>query len=149
MNLKQKLNKFWSKLKANRRHIVPACVAALVISGFQYAASHWAPGWGSYFVTAPAVLAIIVTCVARLDDIGLEQRAANWQARRLGLILTAVGCIYLLLGPFSEDVIFPGWIGGMIAWGVTLTWVTTPNMVPWWKFITGEYRTRKNESKPK
>lgn len=142
MNLKQKLNRVWNKLKANKRHFWPATVGVAAVSGFQFAASRWAPGWASYFVTFPALVAILVTCLARLDDIGLDKRAPNWQARRFGLILVGVGCVYLLVGPFSEEAVFPSWIGSMLSWGVALTWVTTPQLPPWWKYITGEYKQK-------
>lgn len=142
MNLKQKLNRAWEKLKANRRHCLPALVGVAAVSVFQFAAARWSPGWGSYFAALPALAIIIVTALARLDDIGLDKKTPNWQARRFGLILSGVGAVYLLAGPFSEEAVFPSWIAAMFAWGVALTWVTTPQLPPWWKYITGEYKQK-------
>jgi hypothetical protein len=69
--------------------------------------------------------------------------------RRLGLILVGLGTFQFAVGPFSAHPKYPTWIGAMMAWGVALTWFTTPGMPPWLKYVTGEYRNGgKNRDQP-
>lgn len=142
MNLKEKAKQLAQKLSKYRRHVLPFIGGAAGVSLFQFAASHYPAGWGSWLATAPALVILLITALARLDDIGLDKMTAVWQARRIGLVLTGIGCVYLLMAPFSDQPMFPTWIGSMLSWGVALTWISTPSMPPWWKYITGEFRNR-------
>jgi hypothetical protein len=84
----------------------------------------------------PALI-ILVTAVARLNDIKRDQRSPMWWARRVGLGATSVGMLMFLASFFAEPTRY--WNETMklaVLWGFALTWITTPNMVPWYKYIT-------------
>ena len=145
MNLKQTLKKLQTRLAHYKGHWLATLGAVSICGTVFYLQSRVPPGMISYIASLPALGIILTTVLARLDDINLEQTSRSWQLRRLGFILVGSGTLQLALAPFGEHPKFPSWIGVMMAWGVALTWFTTPNMPPWWKFITGEYRTgRKN-----
>lgn len=144
MNLKQKAEQFAQQLRKYRHHVLPIVLGAAGVSLFQFAVNSWQAGWGSWAAALPALVVILITCLARLDDIGLDKKEAIWHVRRIGLVLTGLGCIYLLMGPFTDRPIFPTWIGTMMAWGIAFTWFSTPAMPPWWKYITGEFRKKSN-----
>lgn len=84
-----------------------------------------------------AAVLIFVTAVARLNDIKREQRSKRWWARRVGLMLVSVSMFMMIMSYFT--VATPHWnsfmrITGL--WGFALTWLTTPGMPPWWKYIS-------------
>ena len=84
----------------------------------------------------PALL-ILVTAVARVNDIKRTQNGKRWWARRIGLGLVAVSMVIMISAYFT--VAAPYWnpimrLTGL--WGFCLTWITTPGMPPWWKWIS-------------
>lgn len=86
------------------------------------------------YIAAVALLAIIVTMVARLNDLRRNHNHA-WQFRAIGLIVTSMMSFLLLVEwfKFGER---PSWIEAMFAIGVCIIFITTPHQVPWWKYIT-------------
>lgn len=83
----------------------------------------------------PAFL-ILVTALARLNDIKRSQNSKRWWVRRIGLLGVFVSMTMLIAGFFFTFA--PYWrpvtaLSGL--WGVLLTWMTTPGMPPWWKYI--------------
>lgn len=92
----------------------------------------------SYFVSMPALLIVTVTALARINDIGKKKQGIEWHIRRIGLILAGSGAATLLLSPLSETPKYPSWTGAMLFWGIALTWLTTPNMPPWEKYVFGK-----------
>lgn len=84
-----------------------------------------------------AAVFILVTAVARLNDIKRTQTSKRWWVRRLGLLLISVSMIMLIASYFT--VAAPYWNAIMRLtglWGFALTWATTPGMPPWHKFIS-------------
>lgn len=84
-----------------------------------------------------AAVFILVTAVARLNDIKRTQTSKRWWTRRLGLLLVSVSMIMLIASYFT--VAAPYWNAIMRLtglWGFALTWLTTPGMPPWWKYIS-------------
>lgn len=84
-----------------------------------------------------AALLILVTAVARINDIKRDKSEVRWWVRRIGLLLVSVSMVLLIASYFT--VASPYWnptmkITGL--WGFCLTWLTTPNMPPWWKWIS-------------
>lgn len=127
-----------------RPHVVPALVIASVLIGIYLASVFLAPGLLTYLLTVPALLIISMTALARVNDLGMEQVAKRWQVRRLGLVMAAAGALMLALVPaFTGE--WPSWRQVMFQWGVAFTWITTPHMPPWWRYITGQYRTIRDE----
>lgn len=137
MNLKQTFEKLKARVVSYRGHALAAVTAAGLCSGAIYLQGNVKPGFVSWLACMPALAVILVTVLARLDDIGMELRSRAWQVRRLGLVLVGLGAVQIVLSPFSDRPLYPSWIAVLIAWGIALTWLTTPNMPPWWKHITG------------
>lgn len=95
------------------------------------------PGWFTYFVGFAPALICALTSLARLNDIGVECHSKRWHIRRFGLILAGAGSVMYLASPIIGE--FPTWRSVVFVWGVGLSWLTTPNMPPWYAYITGEY----------
>lgn len=84
-----------------------------------------------------AALLISVTAVARLNDIKRTQSSRRWWVRRIGLLLVTVSMVMIIASYFTLAT--PYWhqvqrFTGL--WGFALTWLTTPGMPPWWKYIS-------------
>lgn len=102
-------------------------------------------GWISWLLSLPALTILFVTAVARLDDIGMDKVELQWQVRRLGLVMVASSAIVYSVAPFTIYPKWPSWITVGMTWGVALAWLTTPSLPPWYKYITGEYRKKKEK----
>lgn len=101
-------------------------------------------GWVSWAMSVPALAIMAITAVVRLNDITAVGK--RWFVRRLGMILVGTAALSLVAAPllgYSNS--FPSWRAVLLYWGVALTWLTTPNMPPWWKYISGEYRLSKEQ----
>lgn len=84
----------------------------------------------------PALI-LLATAVARVNDIKKEQNSKRWWVRRLGLLLVSVSMIIFIASHFL--VASPYWKAIMTLtglWGFALTWITTPGMPPWHKYIS-------------
>lgn len=128
----------------NKSSIIGTLIAAIVILVLFVLGSAATPSWLTWAVTLPAWLIIGLTAAARLHDI--TELGKRWFLRRLGMILAASGALALIVAPmlgYSNS--FPTWRGSCIYWGFALSWLTTPNMPPWWKYISGEYKLTKGQ----
>lgn len=88
------------------------------------------------FIIVAAVI-ILVTSVARLNDIKRHQTGKRWWARRLGLLMVAVAMGGTIASFFTVGT--PYWrsiLQLLMLWGFALTWITTPGMPPWSRYIT-------------
>lgn len=84
-----------------------------------------------------AAIVIFVTAIARLNDVKRSQNSKRWWVRRVGLLLVSVSMVMLIAAYFTVGT--PYWnqvmrLTGL--WGFALTWLTTPGMPPWWKYIS-------------
>ncbi|QKW95606.1 hypothetical protein AXL3_25 [Stenotrophomonas phage vB_SmaS-AXL_3] len=84
-----------------------------------------------------AAFVILITALARLNDIKRSQKSKRWWVRRVGLLFVSVSMVMMIMSYFT--VATPYWnqvmrILGL--WGFALTWVTTPGMPPWWRWIS-------------
>ena len=134
---------FYSTCRRIRRQLPAIIFLTMLVMAAYYASIHIPPGWMTYLVSSAALIIMAVTALARLDDIAPEQASKRWQSRRAGLIFTIAGVGAIGLEPLakitSHGVIdFPSWGHVLLHWGVALTWITTPNMPPWWKYMTGQ-----------
>lgn len=120
-----------------------SAIAAFGVAGLFYLMNLYIKsGFVRWAITAPALAVIAATALARVNDLGKDFRGWRWQVRRLGLILAGTGAFTMLVSPLSLSPVYPSWIGSMIAWGMATAWVTTPNMPPWHKYISGEFRLK-------
>lgn len=113
-----------------------AILAACIIVASMWLVEASGVGWFTYTLSAVPLGIIIITAIARAYDI----MDTTWRgfARKIGMILVASSAASLLaaplLGYFGS---FPLWRNVMLYWGFALAWLTTPNMPPWWKYISG------------
>lgn len=136
------------KTKVSRLFKVPSYIAeqgvALILAAFCLVLLLWGitqitPGWFSWFVTLPAHIIIILTALARVKDI--KDMKLRSQVRRMGLTMVATASVTLAASPFFLTLgDFPTWKSVLLLWGIAMTWFTTPNQPPWWKYIAGELR---------
>lgn len=137
------LNKLRTKTqRLITEQLIPICVGlGLLIAA--YAGSLLIPAnWFTYIVSVPPAVIVLITALARVNDIKPEQSSKRWHVRRAGLILAGVGAMSFLTAPWSTPELFPSWKSVILLWGLALAWLTTPNMPPWWKYITGEFKTK-------
>lgn len=88
----------------------------------------------------PACVVILLTALARANDIGPEYMSWIWQVRRMGLVLAGSGAVMYMFSPWTEGGEPVPWRAVALAYGVALAWLTTPVLPPWWDYITGRYR---------
>lgn len=101
-------------------------------------------GWGTWAISLPAHLILIFTVAARVKDISAT--GPRWFARRIGLILVGMGALSLMTAPLvGYSLAFPSWRAVTLYWGFAVVWITTPNMPPWHKYISGEYKLKRNQ----
>lgn len=84
-----------------------------------------------------AAFIILITALARLNDIKRSQNSKRWWVRRVGLLFVSVSMVMFIAAYFTIGT--PYWNEVMKflgIWGFALTWVTTPGMPPWWKWIS-------------
>lgn len=131
-------------LSDNKSSIIATLVAAAVLLALFATASGTPPSWITWGATVPAWIIAGLTAAARLHDI--TELGKRWFVRRLGMILVASGALALIAAPvlgYSNS--FPTWRSSCIYWGFALSWLTTPNMPPWWKYISGEWKLAKGQ----
>lgn len=118
------------------------CIALIVVSLFYVAASIVPQGWLSWLAAVPPCILIGLTAWARVNDIDHAKTQLHWQVRRMGLIFAGSSAVMIILAPFTLNHKFPSWELVIILWGFSLSWLTTPGLVPWWRYITGEEPTK-------
>lgn len=122
-------------LRANWKVLVVLALAVITL----FVLSMTVPaGWLTYWLGVPPLIIMLMTCVARLNDIGTNCRGGRWNLRRLGFVLVGLATISLLGMPiFLETPDFPSWTETTIRWGVCYVWLTTPGMPPWIQWVWG------------
>lgn len=123
----------------DKKHVLPFIGIIGVVFCFYFASAYIAPGIITYVMSSVALLLMIVTAWARLNDI--TETTPAFQVRRLGLVLVIAACTGLIVKPFVvTQMDWPTWAEVMLRCGVTLVWMTTPMMPPWSRYIRGAFR---------
>lgn len=91
-------------------------------------------GWLTYFIAAPPAAVVIITVIARLNDLGVEHQGKFWNVRRVGLVFTGLWAGATFFAPLVESG-FPSWLNCIGLWGVALTLITSPHLPPWRKYV--------------
>lgn len=132
----------WNRLKSRTKHHIKGMAAAAVLTAAAWVfSSTFPPGLISYLVTLPASLVVIVTALARINDIGPSKVGWIWQVRRIGLALCGASAVAFVAGPWSEHALYPTWMGCAMMWGLALAWIASPNMPPWWEYVSRDRNT--------
>ena len=84
-----------------------------------------------------AAFLILITAIARLNDIKRCQTQKRWWARRVGLLFVSVSMVMMIASYFTISTPYWNSIMRVVGlWGFALTWLTTPGMPPWSKWIS-------------
>lgn len=84
-----------------------------------------------------AAFVIVLIALARLNDIKSSQNSKRWWARRIGLLMVFASMTMLIAGYFTiVDPIWHELKHGLMIFGFMISWVTTPNQPPFWKYIS-------------
>ncbi len=84
-----------------------------------------------WLLAMPAWLVVAAAAVACLNDIEPKPFRRRWLQRRIGPSALFVSAVVVLTRPFTLSAFYtpePTWISAIIAWGVAVTWLTTPHM---------------------
>ena len=84
-----------------------------------------------------AAFVILLIAVARINDIKPSQNSKRWWARRIGLLMVFVSMTMFIAAYFT--VTAPYWDSTrrfIMLFGWMLTWITTPDQPPFWKYIS-------------
>jgi hypothetical protein len=108
--------------------------AALAVAISIYTLCHFVdPGWLTWSISFVALSVIIVTALARANDLQSSLKGFRWEVRRAGLLFVCGGAFLILLQGG-----LPEWRDVFLYVGFAMTWFTTPHMPPWWKYIAGK-----------
>lgn len=133
-NSRKYFNSIAETAKLHWKSMVIAALTLLFFYVFMISRSN---GWFAWALSVPPSIVIIITAWCRVNDMSANNLGWHWQARKVGLALSGSGAAVIMVAPFTSTPLFPGWEVLIVLWGVALSWFTTPNMVPWWKYITG------------
>lgn len=132
---------------ALRTQVLPTLLLTSVLAALYVLSRLIEPGLATYAMSAVPLVIIWLTAVARVNDI--TEPGRQWHVRRLGLVLCGAACVALLMAPLFPSSDFPSWSEVYIRWGFALTWLTTPNMPPWTRYVFGGMPERRSEPREK
>lgn len=96
------------------------------------------------------LLILAITALVRANDIGRQRKGWNWVVRKIGLVLVGAASIAFLLEPIwiwnSPWIYRLGFFS--LVFGMALTWLTTPGMPPWWKYVSGFDMGEQQDARP-
>lgn len=87
-----------------------------------------------YILSSIALLFVMVTMVARANDLR-RRRNTHWQLRLIGFMLAGV----MPIGIMSVEFVTATWPSPYETFfriGLCFVFLTTPNQLPWWQWIT-------------
>lgn len=87
-----------------------------------------------------AVFVVLVTAIARINDIKKCHNTPRWWVHRIGLAMIAASSAMLLSAHFTVGS--PYWFQVtrlMFMWGLALTWLSKPE-TPWRRWIARQER---------
>jgi len=140
------------KIQRAKLHFWPFVLMVFMIMVFYVASATIPPGWTTFWLSAASLAVTAITALARLNDLGSEFSSKRWQVRRFGLMAVGAAAIGLMMEPIivwlsgHPMVDFPTWREVMLRFGFALVWITTPHMPPWWRYISGQYKTARQAS---
>src|SRR6476659_9657110 len=128
--------------KETRGRLLGAFLSACILGGAYYMINREPVGWFTYALMVPPSIIILLTSIARVNDMGVGSLDWRGHLRKLGFIMSGTAAVAFLSVPFSINTYWPTWKAVMLAYGVAAAWFTTPNMIPWWRYISGEFRQK-------
>lgn len=102
----------------------------------------------TYLLCAPALLVVLATVVALLNDLTRQQWAPRWHVRRLSLAFAGAGAGMLLVAPFAAWAPYWQTLAFLaLFWGIAGALLTHPGMPPWTEFFGFVHRKTKTATK--
>lgn len=135
--------------KQTRGRLFGSFLSACALGVAYYLVNSEPLGWLTYGLMVPPCIVILLTSIARVNDMGVGSLDWRGQLRKLGFIMSGTAAVAFLSVPFTANTYWPTWKAVMLAYGVAAAWVTTPNMIPWWRYISGEFRQKDLEKMSK
>lgn len=127
------------------RHQARAFLFSVAVLFFAFGTGSFVEaGWVTSSLMIPPCIIILLTAIARVNDIGPDLMGWSWQLRRVGLVLAAAGAVMYSFSPWTVNGEHVPWRALALAYGVAAAWITTPSLPPWWDYITGKYREQPN-----
>lgn len=126
----------WIKERVPAHAIACAVTFSVVVAAYLLG-TYVSPGVVSYLASLIPLGVISITAIARVNDIGKDKVKKRWQYRRAGLSIVAGASFIAMLGPLATLAAYPTWTNVALYWGFAITWFTTPEMPPWWRWISG------------
>lgn len=96
-------------------------------------------GWGTYFLALPAYLITGLTCVSRSNHLIGDTKRED--ARRFGLAIMAGLTAMVIVEPVFGS--FPRWPRVFGYWSLSIIWMTTEGLPPWWDLVSGAWNNLK------
>lgn len=120
------------------RQVLPSAMMIVVFLALYALTLLVPPGRATFWISVPAIAIIWFTAVARLNDIDDTRGGWRWHCRRFGFVLAAMASFAAIYQVSLDYNTYPTWGDLLFRWGVAITWLTTPHMPPWWKYIAGK-----------
>ncbi len=130
---------------AKRMNLLAAVTMVVAMVAVWLLTSTLQPSLTTYYLSLPALLFLWITAVARVNDI--DSPGARWQIRRGGLILAVGGTVAMGLEPLYGGA-YPTRGELFLLYGFVGTWLTTPNMPPWWRYVAGREANPEVDERP-
>lgn len=92
--------------------------------------------WWTWATGLPAAAIVAITALVRGNEIPVEVDSWRSHMRRAGFFFAGIGAVSFMISPLKG--FWPGWNAWFMMWGIACAWLTTPNMPPWWEYITGQ-----------
>lgn len=119
-----------------------AIAATMVLGLIYWLSTVIPPGPMTWALAIPADLIIALTALARVNDLDPAHTGFRWQIRKIGYMLAAVAAVGYIFLELEGRPQYPPWKSLMLQWGVALTWLTTPGLPPWHRYINGDFRKK-------
>lgn len=127
-------------MKTLKSKIISAVSALACLAATYYILQQPAPGMAAWLLGLPAAGIVAATALVRGNQIPAEVTSWRSQLRRAGFLFAGLGSLSFALSPLAG--MWPDWHALFFVWGIAATWLTTPNMPPWWDYMTGKKKIK-------
>lgn len=107
------------------------------------------PGVLTYVFSSVACVVIGISVLARASDISIDKISPLWQFRRFSLTMIGMASLVLIFQPLTNTSDWPSWNEVVMRVGVAIMIITSPNQVPWWRYVSGEFHTHHADGSPR
>lgn len=128
------------KSKVTKGKLLSAVSALACLAIAYYAIEQPYPSVAAWVVGLPAAAIVSITAVVRGNEIPVEVDSWRSHLRRAGFFFSGIGAVNFIMTPLIWG--WPSWYSLLLLWGIAAAWLTTPNMPPWWDYVTGKKKLR-------